>query len=92
VDRESAYEVLKNRSGAMAEAGAKAAEQAGAAGQDDGWMGEVKDLLFGSTGPRGGKRDGLVQAMAKSTARKMGTQIGNQILRGVLGGIFGGRR
>ena len=90
VDRESAYEVLKSRTGAVAEAGAKAA-QAGQA-PDDGWMGDVKDMLFGSTGPRGGKRDGLVQTVAKSTARKMGTQIGNQILRGVLGGIFGGRR
>ncbi len=88
VDRESAYEVLKTRTGAVAEAGAKAAEAA----EDSGWMGEVKDVLFGSTGPRGGKRDGLVQTMAKSTARKMGTQIGNQILRGVLGGIFGGKR
>ncbi|ARU05051.1 ATP-binding protein [Comamonas serinivorans] len=89
VDRESAYEILKSRSGAAAEAGAKAAD---AAPQDEGWMGDVKDILFGSTGPRGGKRDGLVQTMAKSTARKVGTQIGNQILRGVLGGIFGGRR
>jgi hypothetical protein len=89
VDRESAYEVLKARGGAQAEAGAKAAQNAQA---DDGWMGEVKDVLFGSTGPRGGKRDGLVQTMAKSTARKVGTQIGNQILRGVLGGIFGGRK
>ena len=88
VDRESAYEVLKSRTGAVAEAGAKAAQAA----EDGGWMGEVKDVLFGSTGPRGGKRDGLVQTMAKSTARKMGTQIGNQILRGVLGGIFGGKR
>lgn len=87
VDRESAYEVLKSRSAATAQAGANAAANA-----DSGWMGQVKGALLGSTGPRGGKHDGLLQTMAKSSARRIGTQIGNQILRGVLGSIFGGRR
>ena len=53
-------------------------------------MGGLNDLLFGSTGPRGGKRDGLVQTMAKSTMRTMGNSLGKQILRGVLGSIMGG--
>lgn len=37
---------------------------------DDGILGGLKDILFGSTGPRGGKRDGVVQTMAKSAARR----------------------
>jgi len=49
-------------------------------------------VLFGSTGPRGGKGDGLVQTMAKSAVRTMGTSLGKEILRGVLGGIFGRKR
>ena len=53
-------------------------------------MGGLNELLFGTTGPRGGKKDGLVQTMAKSTVRTMGTTLGRQILRGVLGSIFGG--
>ena len=55
---------------------------------DDGILGGLKDILFGSTGPRGGKRDGVVQTMAKSAAR----QVTNQIVRGMLGSLLGGRR
>ena len=55
---------------------------------DDGILGGLKDILFGSTGPRGGKRDGVVQTMAKSATR----QITNQIVRGMLGSLLGGRR
>ena len=97
VDRESAYEKLKGRA---AEAGAQAGNAAGggngkvAAGtpaeEGGGLLGGLNDVLFGSTGPRGGKRDGLAQTMAKSAVRTMGTTIGKEILRGVLGGIFGG--
>ncbi|HVR53673.1 MAG TPA: helicase HerA-like domain-containing protein [Pseudorhodoferax sp.] len=95
VDRESAYEKLKGRTDAAtsnaAGAATPAAGQAGSAG-GGAIMDGLNDLLFGSTGPRGGKRDGLVQTVAKSTMRSMGTKIGNEILRGVLGGIFGGRK
>lgn len=56
--------------------------------QNEGWVGEVKKILFGHTGPRGGRHDGIVQSMAKSAGR----QVANQILRGVLGSLFGGRK
>jgi len=52
----------------------------------------LKDVLFGSTGPRGGQRDGLAQSMAKSAVRTMGSTVGREIIRGVLGGIFGSKR
>ncbi|HBV1015051.1 TPA: DUF853 family protein, partial [Klebsiella pneumoniae] len=50
--------------------------------------GGLKDILFGSTGPRGGKRDGIVQTAAKSAVR----QVTNQIVRGMLGSLLGGRK
>ena len=98
VDRESAYEVLRSRAesapaapGKPGVAGTAGTAGAGTAPADSGMMGELNDLLFGTTGPRGGKKDGIVQTVVKSTARTMGTQLGRQILRGVLGGIFGGK-
>ena len=94
VDRESAYEKLRGRA-EQAASNAPSAPSApgnGTAQGDSGLMGGLNDVLFGSTGPRGGKRDGLVQTMAKSAVRTMGTSLGKEILRGVLGGIFGGRK
>ena len=94
VDRESAYEKLKGRT-AEASAQAPANGKGAPANTEDsggGLMGGLNDVLFGSTGPRGGKRDGLAQTMAKSAVRTMGTTIGKEILRGVLGSIFGGSK
>ncbi len=91
VDRESAYEKLRGRTDAtVTNAAAPQGDAAAQAG--GGLMGELNDVLFGSTGPRGGKHDGLVQTMAKSAVRTMGTSLGKEILRGVLGGIFGGSK
>ena len=101
LDRESAYEILSSRTadaldttGARGKNG-KAGSGAAAATPEErqgGLMDEVSSVLFGSTGPRGGKRDGLAQTMAKSAVRTMGTSLGREILRGVLGSIFGGRK
>ncbi|WP_062367070.1 helicase HerA-like domain-containing protein [Variovorax paradoxus] len=93
VDRESAYEKLKGRAETAPDA--PAAKTAGAgkgAAEASEGSSMLNDLLFGSTGPRGGKRDGLVQTMAKSAVRTMGTSVGKEILRGVLGGIFGAKK
>ena len=58
----------------------------------DGLLSGVADILFGSTGPRGGHREGLAQAVLKSAARTVGSSIGREIVRGVLGSILGGGR
>ncbi len=91
-DRESAYDILRQRAGQAAQTtapgslpGAQPADQP----QGSSMMTGLNDLLFGTTGPRGAKHDGLVQTMAKSTMRTMGSSLGRQILRGVLGGIMG---
>jgi DNA helicase HerA-like ATPase len=93
VDRESAYEVLQSRASQepAATGGAPAATGAGAPA-DSGLMNGLNEFLFGSTGPRGGKRDGLVQSVVKSTARSMTNQLGRQLLRGVLGSLTGSKK
>ncbi len=93
VDRESAYEKLKGRAEQMAaQAPANGKGAATAPQEESGLLGGLNDVLFGSTGPRGGRRDGLAQTMAKSAVRTMGTTLGREILRGVMGSIFGGRK
>jgi DNA helicase HerA-like ATPase len=89
VDRDSAYEKLKERSEAAAQTAAAATQQAESGG---GMMGGLKDILFGSTGPRGGKRDGLAEMAAKSAVRTVGSAVGREIVRGVLGSLLGGGR
>jgi hypothetical protein len=90
IDRESAYEKITAQGfGTVATPqSAGSAKPAAEAPSGGGLMGGLNEILFGSTGPRGGKRDGVVQVAAKSMAR----DLGRQILRGVLGSIMGGRK
>ena len=97
IDRESAYEKIKGRAPAMddkAVAQARQALQQQDAGNDNGtgtpFLSTVSDLLFGSTGPRGGKHDGVAQMALRSAVRTVGSSIGREIVRGVLGGLLGG--
>jgi uncharacterized protein len=106
VDRESAYEVLRGRSGqggagaAGAAPGSNAAPgarlpgaaQAPAAAEESGVMGMVKDVMLGSTGPRGGRHPGLMEKAASSAVRSIGTAVGRELIRGVLGSLLGGSR
>lgn len=93
VDRESAYEVLQARAATSPTAtGGLSGSPAAAQPADGGLMGGLNDFLFGSTGPRGGRKDGLVQSLVKSTARNMSNQLGRQLLRGVLGSLTGSKK
>jgi uncharacterized protein len=89
LDRESAYEKLVDRAGQAGGAGktggAGEPSKAGGSGLDS-----VSDILFGSTGPRGGKREGMLESAARSAARSVGSGIGRAILRGALGSLLGG--
>ena len=87
VDRESAYEKLKVRANAAAPAPGAAAQTSGG-----GMLGGLSDMLFGTTGPRGAKYDGLAQSMAKSAVRTMGSTVGREIIRGVLGSLLGSKK
>jgi hypothetical protein len=98
VDRESAYEKLKGRAAATGDAPAtgKGAAPPGApapaAAEGGGVMGMVKDMMLGTTGPRGGKHAGLVEKAASSAVRSIGSAVGREIIRGVLGSLIGGSR
>jgi DNA helicase HerA-like ATPase len=99
VDRESAFEMLKQRAegqptatGGMRGRPEGIGKGTAAPAQDGGVMGSISDMLFGSTGPRGGRREGVVDAVAKSAARTVGSSLARELTRGVLGSLLGGKR
>jgi len=80
VDRESAYEKLKEKAALR-----QAPEEAG--GTVPGEVGK------GGRAAEAKSQAGiLIGALAKSAAHAIGSQIGRQIIRGVLGSILGGKR
>ncbi len=90
VDRESAYEKLQVR--AAQAPGASSSGGSGPTAVATGSFGGLGDILFGSTGPRGGRREGIVETMAKSAVRTIGSSVGREIVRGVLGSLLGGKK
>lgn len=78
-DRESAYELLKQRAEKMAEAAAAA---------------EARELAekerSQSTRKRssGSRRQSVSEALLKSAARSIGSQIGRRVIRGILGSLL----
>lgn len=86
IDRESAYEILQKRNADVQTT--KSPSSTTQAPQDNNML---KEILIGSTGPRGGHRDGILQTLAKTAARSIGKEAGkagNGILRGILGSIL----
>jgi hypothetical protein len=79
VDRESAYEMLRQK-----------AQLASAADLEDI---QSKVARRDSSAPRQTRtRETATEALFKSAARSIGSQVGRQIVRGVLGSLLGGRR
>jgi uncharacterized protein len=78
VDRESAYEILKQR-----------AEQATAATQTQKQEESSGFDLGGILGGKTSRSDSVLESAAKSAARAIGSQLGWAIIRGVLGSIMG---
>jgi DNA double-strand break repair helicase HerA and related ATPase len=94
VDRESAFEKLRDRAAAASpetRGTIGSSPPSGSAGAGA-VLGGLGGLIFGTTGPRGGRRDGLVDILAKTATRTAGSTITRQILRGVLGSLAGRRR
>ncbi len=85
VNRESAYEILKQRAGQRETAEQDSRDAESKKGSEGGSV--ISDFLWGTK-----RRQGMVETLAKQAARTVGSQIGRQILRGVLGGILGGSR
>lgn len=84
LDRQSAYELLKERAEAaqVQEAQVQAELEAAKRRQQ-----EEREQRRSKGGGR--RRQSAGEAMVKSAARAIGSQIGRQIIRGVLGSIFG---
>jgi hypothetical protein len=77
VDRESAYEILKERAADKQSQQAEEKEQKAKA--------KVKPASSS-------RRQSTGEAFIKSAARTIGSQVGRQIIRGIMGSLFGGRR
>jgi DNA helicase HerA-like ATPase len=90
VDRESAYEKLKART--ATKQASTPLQETTAPPRDPQPAGTLSTILFGSTGPRGGHHEGIIDLAARSAARAMGSGVGRAILRGTLGSILGGPR
>lgn len=82
IDRESAYEILAARTESQPQTNTSQTSHA-----TDTKGNAIQDFLFGSTGPRGGRRDGVVQTVTKSVVR----QTTNRIVRGIIGSLLGKR-
>lgn len=76
VDRESAYELLRNRAEAEQRRQIESAEE----------------VHTKSKRTNRGGRQSVGEALIKSAARAVGSQVGRQIMRGIMGSIVGGRR
>jgi DNA helicase HerA-like ATPase len=87
-DRQSAFELLQAQASSTQASTTKAPATPASSGKST--MDGLNDILFGSTGPRGGRRDGVAQIAAKTVARTLASEVGRQIIRGVLGSILGG--
>jgi DNA helicase HerA-like ATPase len=94
LDRESAFEKIKGRSEARAEASqtdAGSAANSGTTAQAPSAGGGLLDGLGNMLGGGGGRRTSVGEQLFKSAASSIGREVGRQIIRGVLGGMFGKR-
>jgi uncharacterized protein len=89
-DAAAAEPSVWGRPAAQSEVPTSPAPVSGGAG--GGVWGGLSDILFGTTGPRGGRHDGALDGMAKSAARTVGSAVAREVVRGVLGSLLGGRR
>jgi DNA helicase HerA-like ATPase len=93
IDRESAFEKLKERAGQKVEAEGAPAAAPGASvpeGAKPSFFDTVVSVFQPTIGPRGGVHDSVATSMAKSAMRAASSQMGRQVVRGILGGILGG--
>ena len=104
VDRESAYESLRDRAQRDSQAAGPWRRPGGAARTSGPWRGGEDSGDSRGGVPRGtpkreksavervilgdGRRQGLAEAMAKSAVRTVGRSIGQQIVRGLFGSLY----
>jgi DNA helicase HerA-like ATPase len=94
VDRESAYELLKERADRSSELDNIKVRQTAAYEESRRERLERSERMDRQQRPARPtrQRETATEAMAKSAARAIGSTVGRQIIRGILGSIFGTRR
>lgn len=85
VDRESAYEILKTQR-------TEPQESKDVVKEEEPGNNLIQEILFGSVGPRGGRKAGLVEKAATSAVRSVASSVGREIVRGLLGSLGGSTR
>ncbi len=85
IDRESAYELLSKSSTTSQRQRKLITNKVEIKDEEGGLFSSIKEFLFGKTGPRGGKYQGLVQKASLQATK----QLTNGIIRGILGNITG---
>ncbi|MBS0438762.1 MAG: DUF853 family protein, partial [Proteobacteria bacterium] len=83
VDRESAYEMLTQRTSDTAAAPAGTPTTTAQAQTGSGWGQAIRNAIFGTS-----RRQGMIETMAKSAVRSGGSRIGSALMRGVLGSLM----
>lgn len=81
IDRESAFEKIQSQKaeGKKSSVSSSASEQPNV----------LSEILLGSTGPRGGRKAGLIEKAATSAVRSAATKLGRDLARGILGSLVG---
>jgi hypothetical protein len=77
IDRESAFEKLQKSEPAAPQENPRSA---------------ISEILLGSTGPRGGRKAGLLEKAASSAVRSAANNLGRELARGLLGSLLGSSR
>ncbi|NBX77352.1 MAG: DUF853 family protein [Proteobacteria bacterium] len=77
IDRESAFEKLQKSEPSPTPENEKSA---------------LAEILLGSTGPRGGRKAGLLEKAATSAVRSAANNLGRELARGLLGSLLGSSR
>jgi len=77
IDRESAFEKLQKKEPSSTNESQKSV---------------LSEILLGSTGPRGGRKAGLLEKAATSAVRSAANNIGRELARGLLGSLLGSSR
>ena len=88
IDRESAYEMIAKRTEKAITAKDRKQSSGESPASEKSFGQEMKEIVFGSTGPRGGQYNGMLQTVAKSVAKSVVQNAGNSVMRGLLGSLM----
>ncbi|MEI4470075.1 helicase HerA-like domain-containing protein [Frigidibacter sp. MR17.24] len=98
VDRDSAFEILRDRAERAARAAAEAEEAEERKAEDERefararrYEGKAVGRSSAKRAPRASRSDSIVETFGKSLARQLGSQAGRTLVRGILGGLFKSR-